>query len=79
LGYRYVFRNQYPGDKSHPRSLFVAESRILSVLDEWLRKLCSKNVRTTEGEMTEHPDLDDRQRPEVRRARIMARPGSNQT
>lgn len=72
LGYRCVFRNEYPGDENHPKSLFVAEKRILPVLDDWLRKLSSKNLRATVAEMMDQTDLDDPQTPEVRRARIIA-------
>jgi len=54
LGYRCVFRNEYPGDENHPKSLFVAENRILPVLDEWLRKLSSKNLKVTVAAMMEH-------------------------
>jgi hypothetical protein len=72
LGYRCVFRNEYPGDEDHPKSLFVAESRILPALDEWLRSLSSKNLEETMAEMIEHAAADEGQPPEVRRARTMA-------
>jgi site-specific DNA recombinase len=72
LGYRCVFRNEYPGDEDHPKSLFVAESRILPALDEWLRTLSSKNLEETMAEMIEHAAADEEQPPEIRRARIIA-------
>jgi len=37
--YRCAYRSHYPGDNDHPRSLAVAEARILPVLDEWLGRL----------------------------------------
>ncbi len=37
--YRCVYRSQSPGDIAHPRSLAVAEARILPVLDAWLGQL----------------------------------------
>lgn len=37
--YRCVYRSQYPGDIDHPRSLAVAEARILPALDAWLGQL----------------------------------------
>jgi hypothetical protein len=43
-GYRCVYRDEYPNDDGHPRSIFVAETRIIGVLDEWLAELSSKNV-----------------------------------
>ena len=36
VGYRCVYRDEYPGDHGHPRSIFVAEARIVPVLDDWL-------------------------------------------
>jgi DNA invertase Pin-like site-specific DNA recombinase len=37
--YRCVYRTNYPGDEGHPRSLAVAERRILPVMDAWLARL----------------------------------------
>lgn len=34
-----VYPSQYPGDRSHPRSLSVSEDRILPELDAWLARL----------------------------------------
>ena len=42
------------------------------VLDEWLRKLSSKNLKVTVATIMERTGVDDGQAPEVRRARIMA-------
>jgi len=37
VGYRCVYRNEYPGDQDHPRTLFVAEHRLIGVLGvSWL-------------------------------------------
>ena len=38
VGYRCVYRSEYPGDETHPRSIFVAEDRIVPVLDRWLAR-----------------------------------------
>ncbi len=37
--YRCVYRSNYPGDVEHPRSLSVAESRVLPPLDMWLGRM----------------------------------------
>jgi hypothetical protein len=34
-------RNDYPGDDGHPKTLFVAEHRVLPSVDEWLADLSS--------------------------------------
>jgi site-specific DNA recombinase len=39
IHYRCVYRSNYPGDAAHPKSIAVAEARILPVLDEWLARL----------------------------------------
>jgi hypothetical protein len=39
IHYRCTFRTHYPGDAAHPRSLAVAEARILPVIDAWLGRL----------------------------------------
>ena len=41
VGYQCVYRSEYPGDDSHPRSLFLAEDRILPAVDAWLADLTS--------------------------------------
>ncbi len=37
--YRCAYRSNYPGDVEHPRSLSVAESRVLPPLDMWLGRM----------------------------------------
>lgn len=39
LGYQCTYRNDYPGDESHPKTLFVAEDRVLPEVDRWLAGL----------------------------------------
>ena len=41
VGYQCTYRNDYPGDDSHPKTLFVAEHQVLPALDEWLADLSS--------------------------------------
>ena len=41
VGYQCTYRNDYPGDDSHPKTLFVAEQRVLPAVDEWLADLSS--------------------------------------
>ncbi len=41
VGYQCTYRNDYPGDDGHPKSLFVAEHRVLPAVDEWLADLSS--------------------------------------
>lgn len=41
LGYQCTYRNDYPGDDSHPTTLFVAEYRVLPAVDHWLADLTS--------------------------------------
>jgi hypothetical protein len=41
VGYQCAYRNEYPGDDSHPKTLFLAEDRILPAVDEWLAGLTS--------------------------------------
>ncbi len=36
---RCIYRSNYPGDVEHPRSLSVAESRVLPLLDLWLGRM----------------------------------------
>ena len=71
VGYRCVYRNEYPGDNNHPRSLFVAENRVLPPLDDWLRAISARNLEDTVAEMIEHA-ADDNQSPDVRRAHAIA-------
>jgi len=41
VGYQCVYRSEYPGDDSHPKTLFLAEDRILPAVDQWLADLTS--------------------------------------
>jgi site-specific DNA recombinase len=77
VGYRCVYRNEYPGDQNHPRTLFVAESRVIGVLDEWLSALSARNLDDTVAEMLEHAAALDSEPPEVRRARNIANQAQN--
>ena len=65
MGYRCVFRDEYPGDEHHPKSLFVAENRILPALDEWLRTLSCKNFEVVIAEMIHNAAAEDEEPPET--------------
>ncbi len=41
VGYQCTYRNDYPGDEGHPKTLFVAEHRVLPAVDGWLADLSS--------------------------------------
>jgi site-specific DNA recombinase len=77
VGYRCVYRSEYPGDQNHPRTLFVAEARVIGVLDEWLAALSAKNLDDTIAEMLEHAAELDSEPPEFRRARKIANQAHN--
>lgn len=72
VGYRCVYRDEYPGDQGHPRSLFVAEDRIIPVLDGWLAELSSKNVDEVIALLLDQAGREDAEPAEVRRARKVA-------
>lgn len=72
VGYRCVYRDEYPGDQAHPRSLFVAEDRIIPVLDGWLAELSSNKSEEAIASMLEQAANDDNEPPETRRARKVA-------
>jgi DNA invertase Pin-like site-specific DNA recombinase len=69
VGYRCVYRDEYPGDQTHPRSMFVAENRIVPVLDDWLGALSSKSVDNVIAEMLLQAGAEDPEPPDVARAR----------
>jgi len=71
VGYRCMYRQEYPGDATHPRSLFVAEDRIVPVIDDWLATLTSKSLDETVAAMLSQTGAED-EPPEVRRARMVA-------
>ncbi len=77
VGYRCVYRSEYPGDESHPRTLFVAENRVIGVVDEWLAALSAKNLDGIVAEMLEHATAIDSEPPEIRRARKVASQAQN--
>jgi DNA invertase Pin-like site-specific DNA recombinase len=73
VGYQCVYRTEYPGDDSHPKTLFLAEDRILPAVDGWLADLTSPDrldstvmaiLAADAHETTDSPDL--------RRARLQA-------
>ncbi|MHB8294837.1 MAG: recombinase family protein [Acidimicrobiales bacterium] len=72
VGYRCLYREEYPRDTSHPRSLFVAEDRIVPALDDWLATLTSQSIDETVAAMLAQAGADDGEPPEVRRARMIA-------
>ncbi|MDQ2726037.1 MAG: recombinase family protein, partial [Actinomycetota bacterium] len=41
--YRCVYRSNYPGDTDHPKTLAVAEARILPLLDGWLGQVFDRD------------------------------------
>ena len=69
--------SRVPRRPDPPRTLFVAESRVLAVLDGWLSKLSAKNLDETVAEMLQHATGLDSEPPEVRRARQMANQAQN--
>jgi hypothetical protein len=58
IGYRRVYLNEYPGDNSHPRSLFMADTGVSPVLDRWLPMLTSRNLeRTLKDIVAQNPTM----------------------
>jgi DNA invertase Pin-like site-specific DNA recombinase len=73
LGYQCAYRTDYPGDDSHPKSLFVAEDRILPAVDGWLSDLTSpKRLDDTVTAILEADTLHSTEPPELGRARRQA-------
>ena len=71
--YRCIYRSHYPGDNEHPRSLAVAEVRILPVLDEWLGKLFDpEHIDETVQTLIRADQRDDGDPPTVIQARRLA-------
>ncbi len=69
--YRCVYRSNYPGDTEHPRSLSVAEARLLPLLDGWLGKLFDRDhinqtietlLATEHRSQVEPPDVAEARR-----------------
>ncbi len=70
LGYRCIYRQDYPGDRLHPTTLFVAQHRVLTVVDEWLARLFDPAGIDETVEAILAADHGQRQEPpEVLRAR----------
>ena len=72
VGYRCVYGNEYPGDTGHPRSMFVAEARIVPVLDDWLSALSSKTIDEAIAEMLVQASNESAEPPDIIRARRVA-------
>jgi hypothetical protein len=72
VGYRCVYRDEYPGDQGHPRSIFVAENRIIPVLEDWLAALSSKSVDHAIAEMLLQAGAENPEPPDIARARRVA-------
>ena len=71
VGYRCIYLNDYPGDRVHPNSLFVAENRLIPVVDGWLSSLTEKSTDELLAEMLAQ-DNTVSEPPELRRARTLA-------
>ena len=73
VGYQCTFRNDYPADENHPKTLFVAEHRVLPAVDEWLADLSSPERLDTTVAAILHADNHQSSEPaELRRARRQA-------
>ena len=68
VGYQCTFRNDYPADENHPKTLFVAEHRVLPAVDEWLADLSSPERLDTTVAAILHADNH-----RIQRARRTAR------
>ncbi len=70
LGYQCTYRNDYPRDDSHPKTLFVAEDRVLPAVDDWLADLSSpERLDATVSDILEANRQQLDEPPELRRAR----------
>ena len=73
VGYQCTYRNDYPADENHPKTLFVAEHRVLPAVDEWLADLSSPERLQTTVAAILHADNHQSSEPaELRRARRRA-------
>ncbi len=73
LGYQCTYRGEYPSDENHPKSLFVAEDRILPAVDGWLSELTSPEcLDATVAAILEADSYRSAESPELRRARRQA-------
>jgi site-specific DNA recombinase len=73
VGYQCVYRTEYPGDDAHPRSLFLAEDRVLPAVDAWLADLTSADrLENTVRAILAADSHESADPPELRRARLQA-------
>jgi hypothetical protein len=73
VGYQCVYRTEYPGDNSHPKTLFLAEDRILPAVDAWLADLTSPDrLDSTVMAILAADAHEATDSPELRRARLRA-------
>ncbi len=73
VGYQCRYGDDYPGDSTHPKTLFVAKERILPVLDEWLDALTAPHqLDHTVAAIVEADSRRECEPAEVRRARSSA-------
>jgi hypothetical protein len=76
VGYQCTYRSDYPGDESHPKTLFVAEDRVLPAVDHWLADLTSPEcLDSTVAAILEADNLQSTEPPELRRARRQVHEG----
>jgi hypothetical protein len=69
VGYQCVYRSEY----THPRSLFLAEDRILPAVDAWLADLTSADrLESTVMAILAADNHESTDPPELRRARVQA-------
>jgi site-specific DNA recombinase len=69
LGYQCTYRTDYPADESHPKTLFIAEDRVLPAVDRWLADLTSaERLDATVAEILEADRQQFDEPPELRRA-----------
>jgi hypothetical protein len=73
VGYQCTYRNDYPADENHPKTLFVAEHRVLPAVDEWLADLSSpERLDTTVAPILDADNHQSSEPAELRRARRQA-------
>jgi len=72
-GCQCVYRTEYLGDDTHPRSLFLAEDRILPAVDAWLADLTSPDrLESTVMAILAADNHESSDPRELRRARLQA-------
>lgn len=71
--YRCTYRSNYPGDDAHPKTLNVAEARILPLLDGWLSEVFDRDhIDETIHTLLSVGQRDDTAPPQVFEARRQA-------